>query len=754
MATRSFLLEPEVSEGRALLMNGASFPSGIAGQRREFSKWLESKLLAKLNSFGGFEELRPVLLGSWSRHELCPKSDIDLLFLGPEEKVKAFVGAAYAQGLKLRARTPEDLSDWSVGVEPFDVLALQNAEAFDPDSRYRLDEQRRLVKPFRRRILSSIKREREERRRRQDSVSNFLEPNIKFGAGGLRDIEQTLALKDLFPELFAGQDPYPFTVLKDIKEELLFLRALSHLQGSGDILTAHDQLEFAKLFNLESSVELMKTVQSEFERASFYADWALAFCGAGKKAQAAKPPEDLAKAVQKLKADPSLLTQFEIRRRIEDLNRGVAAKETGKILHKALSGESVDEFLVSLHRTRMLENWIPDIKLLRGLVQHDHYHRYTADAHLVQTLREVERARKTSAKFGKLKKIARSLSNQEWWTLKLTALFHDLAKGRKGDHSTEGAALVTQYFAKWDYPQTLTEDVNWLVENHLILSTAAFRQNPRSQATWKRLFERGVEGRRLDLLALFTAIDIRATNADAWTDWKGQLLADLVQSMHSPQARKLQSHLNYARKQRIKGADEWMLSMDPVVLENFSPKILMEDLLDASRSPRDLDVKAFTSSKAKGRLWLRFHRRKDETGVFLGIVRRLYGFGLNIQTASVHTLDDIGVYDWFCVKTDKSAKQLQQWLNRPSDTKVELPVVKFQSVELMAQDQDEWIFSFRGKDQRGLLAAAADALASERLSIRWARVHTWGQQAEDVFSVRPFGEVESVLERLKIRFVT
>lgn len=756
MATRSFLLESDLTEGRALLMKGASFPSGIVEQRRRFSQWLEEKLLTKLNSFGDFTALQPVLLGSWSRHELCPKSDIDLLFLGAEDKVKTFVGQAYRQGLKLRARTPEDLNDWSVGVEPFDVLALQSAVALTEDAKTELEQQRRLVRPFRRKILSSIRKEREERRRRQDSVSNFLEPNIKFGAGGLRDIEQTLALKELFPELFENQDPYPFQVLKDIKEELLFLRALSHLQGSGDILTAHDQLEFAKQFGFESSVELMKTVQSEFERASFYADWALAFCAAGPKQRNSKPPGDLTAAVRLLKSDPTLLTQFEIRRRIEDLNRGVSAKETGKILQKALNGKCNDQLLVSLHRTRMLEMWIPDFKKLRGLVQHDHYHRYTADAHLVQTLREVERAHQTAGptSYGKLKNIAKYLTPQDWWTLKLTALFHDLAKGRKGDHSTEGAALVTQYFKKWDYPEQLTEDVRWLVENHLILSTAAFRQNPRSQTTWKRLFERGVQGRRLDLLALFTAIDIRATNADAWTDWKSQLLWDLVQSMHSPQALKLQTHLDYARKQKIQGADEWMLNMDPVVLETFSPKILMTDLKQAAKSDQDLPVQAFTSRKAKGRLWLRFHRRKDETGVFLSFVKRLYGFGLNIQTASVHTLNGVGVYDWFCVRTDKTPKQLQQWLSRASDTKVERPSVKFQSVDLMSQDQDEWIFSFRGKDQRGLLLAAADALAEQRLSLRWARVHTWGQQAEDVFSVRPFGEVESVLESLKKRFVT
>jgi hypothetical protein len=129
----------------------------------------------------------------------------------------------------------------------------------------------------------------------------------------------------------------------------------------------------------------------------------------------------------------------------------------------------------------------------------------------VQTLREVQRAKTSKRIFGVISKLNKDLTNQDWWTLKLTALFHDLAKGRKGDHSSEGAKLVDQYFSHWRYADHLKDDVHWLVENHLLMSTASFRQNPQAQTTWKRLFARGVEGRRMVLLALFTAIDIRAT---------------------------------------------------------------------------------------------------------------------------------------------------------------------------------------------------------------------------------------------------
>ena len=118
------------------------------------------------------------------------------------------------------------------------------------------------------------------------------------------------------------------------------------------------------------------------------------------------------------------------------------------------------------------------------------------------------------------------------------------------------------------------------------------------------------------------------------------------------------------------------------------------------------------------------------------------------------TLPDLGVYDWFCLRTEKSARQVAQWLALPSDRAVSVPKVTFQSIDLMSRDPDEWIFSFRGRDQRGILLAAAQALVEENLSLRWARAHTWGQQIDDVFSVQPLGEVEITLERLRGRFVT
>lgn len=755
MATRSFLLDSQIEEGLKLLLpeGPAKFPENARVLRRKFSLWLEECLLGRLKGLGDFAGLNPILLGSWARHELCPKSDIDLLFAGPESEVKEFTATAFREGLKLRGRTPEDLNDWSVGVDPFDVLALKAATAFTAAGESLLAAQRDKAVKTRKEILAAIRKERDERRKRQDSISNYLEPNLKFGAGGLRDIEQALAVRDLFPEKFSGTEPYPFLVLETIKDEFLYLRGLLHLIGSGDILSAHDQIELAKRLGMESAWSLMKFVQGELERASFYADWAVAnaFAPANARLEARAALPSFTDAIQRLKDKPSILLQFRIRLTVDKLVKSLSLNERGKALHRAIYADGSDAYLLSLYRSRVLEVLIPDLKKLKGLVQHDHYHRFTADAHVVQALREVQRSHTQKRSLGVMSKLTLELTAQEWWTLKLTALFHDLAKGRKSDHSTEGAKLVDKYFAEWNFPDSLREDVRWLVENHLLLSTAAFRQNPQSQSNWKRLFERGVHGRRLILLALFTAIDIRATNPEAWTEWKAQLLLDLVENLRSPQALSLHRHLKYASKEKLTETQDRLLGVDPVLLQTLQPKILVEDLAAAASSKVDLPPKVISRG---GRLWVRFHHRGDETGTFLGFVKKLFGLGLNIQMSSVSTLKGVGAYDWFCLRTEKSARQVSQWLSLDQDRPIKVPEVQFQSIDLMAQDQEEWIFSFRGRDQRGLLLSAARALVEENLALRWARAHTWGGQIDDIFSVQPLGEVENTLQRLRKRFVT
>jgi [protein-PII] uridylyltransferase len=85
---------------------------------------------------------------------------------------------------------------------------------------------------------------------------------------------------------------------------------------------------------------------------------------------------------------------------------------------------------------------------------------------------------------------------------------------------------------------------------------------------------------------------------------------------------------------------------------------------------------------------------------------------------------------------------------------IQVPEVSFQSVDVVSDDQKEWVLSFRGRDQKGLLLAAANALYDLGLAIHWARVHTWGSQIDDVFCVEAKGDLQNHLKVLREKFVT
>jgi [protein-PII] uridylyltransferase len=112
-----------------------------------------------------------------------------------------------------------------------------------------------------------------------------------------------------------------------------------------------------------------------------------------------------------------------------------------------------------------------------------------------------------------------------------------------------------------------------------------------------------------------------------------------------------------------------------------------------------------------------------------------------IQHAYVHTHDKFGVYDWFEIKTDKNVQTLKKMLEVEE---VKIPssgggsgVAKLDQVTLVSESDHEWVFSFRGTDKKGVLMSAAQTLHDLGLQIRWAKIHTWGRQVDDVFGISP-----------------
>jgi [protein-PII] uridylyltransferase len=769
MAAKSFLNSDELKLAEQILKAPSFAPDGNEKAPPvfpDFSLWLSAELEKNLKLHPLWLKSQPIALGSWARGELCPKSDLDLLFTGPENVVGEFIREMQKQGVKIRGRIPEDPSDWTKGVEAFDVLALLKAKPFTPEAASLLqDQQMRILdnKPLRAQLLKAVVKERESRSERYDSIANFLEPNIKYGPGGLRDLEQALIIRGLFASRFTGIE-HAFDIFDYYRRFFILLRQKLHLQGAGDILAASEQKAIADWLGYNSNLEFMREIQKGLSRVSFYADWVIERAQATplrlKKLASIEihEPRDLFLA---LKKDPSVLMQARVRTESDQIFAKINSGKSGSaqvyknlrsVFEELISPKASDRWTVAFFRSRLVDHMVPEFRRIVGHVQHDQYHRFSVDAHIQQVLRELARVFKKPKTLGLLAPLVGELKSSDWTTLAWSCLYHDLAKGRAGDHSQLGRELANQDLKRLGVPQKIVDDVVWIVSEHLILSKAAFKQNPHSPKTWQELSARGATSRRLLLLMVFTAVDIRGTNPDAWTGWKERLLFDLVQVLRSPQTNRFIGFLDAAGKLKLRS--DFIQGLDPFLLSSLPQPSLLKDCAMLEKAAkgravavRELAVPLVVQTRGK-ETWVRFHSAEDRPGLFLEFTGKLFQSGCAIRHASIQTDAEYGVYDWFQVRTRKTKKILTGLLSKaPAVLKVD---VHFDRVDLVSADVDEWIFSFRGRDQSGALIRAAQVIFGAGLTIRWAKVHTWGRQIDDIFSVAPLAnrKPEEVLEKM------
>lgn len=766
MSTKSFLKAEQFEQAREILTPPLMVPDGDVRQAfcfssENFSHWLGVKLEERLQSIPGWREVHPIMLGSWARGELSPKSDIDVLFCGEESKVKAYVDQVQESGLKLRYRMPQDLEDWTKNVEAFDILSLLKARPLTPEGAQKLFEQQKKIwakkNHFRRILLKAVKEERKGREERFDSITNYLEPNIKFGPGGLRDLEQGLQVYELFAEKFTNPG-HALNVLKYYRNYLLCLRQKLQLDGYNDILSSAMQFDIAKWMGFKSNKDFMRSLQRGLSRVHFYSDWMVEVAESSEEnlkkieRQEFKKAEDLLKALHK---NSSVLQQKKVREQIDfffrDSEIKKLSKRRGKMLDEVLSVKTSDEFLVSVFRSRMIDKLVPEIRRLVGYVQHDQYHRFTADSHIMQACRETKRLYSKPKELGPLKFLKDHLTAYDWKVLSWSALYHDLAKGMdSADHSDAGTQIVDRDFKSYGFSKSFTEDVKWMVKNHLELSQAAFRKNSKDPKVWQDLQDKGVSGANLYRLALFTAVDIRATNPEAWNEWKAKLLKDLVESLSSKKAQGYFDFYSLKKKKHLQISEEIYEELGAVLVESIATNDLVEDLKQAEQSTESLPPKVIKTRN--GEIWIRFHDRHDRKGILADYVAQLYSLGLGVRHASIHTLPKVGVYDWFQVTTSKNLQQLSQILKNSQLKGKEVPLVKFDSIQLVSSDDKEWVISFKGPDQSGLLASAAKSLSEAGVSIKSAKVHTWGRQVDDIFFVKAQGQSGDLIQHLKEKF--
>ena len=193
-------------------------------------------------------------------------------------------------------------------------------------------------------------------------------------------------------------------------------------------------------------------------------------------------------------------------------------------------GAPAVEALARMNRYGVLARYLPAFGRVVGRMQYDLFHVYTVDEHTIRVLRNVARFADAHAsrEFAHAHELWTRLAKPE--LLLLAALFHDIAKGRGGDHSELGEIDAREFCARLKLPQGDIELVCWLVRRHLLMSVTAQRQDISDPDVVQRFAAQVQEWERLDYLYLLTVADIAGTSAKLWNSWKDRLLSDLYVS--------------------------------------------------------------------------------------------------------------------------------------------------------------------------------------------------------------------------------
>ncbi len=525
------------------------------------------------------DQIALVALGGYGRGELFPFSDVDILLLHTPEVSEALTPVAEAifyplwdaglevgHGVRSIDHCLADADeDFYFQVALLDArLVCGNASLFtELEERYR----RSFVEGQRQTFLQNMLTTRQQRHQRFGMHSYLLEPHIKESRGGLRDIHAMLwtakalfGLKDLAAleeaGLLSNDERSDFA---SAWNHLVRIRnRLHYLSGrKNDQLYFEYQEEMAKAQQFRDAEGLlgverfMRDLYGHLQKVAIASDL---FFEHVEETLATTTPSQSGKELShgivsrngflhltdrdQLAKKPYLLMQLFA----HAAKTGLPIHHRTKKLitanlqliddHTRSSKRMIKAFLLSLTEAReplpvlttMLETgllaaFIPELATVASLAQHDIYHIYTVDRHLLQTVAETSRLREEEAH------IFMTIASPT--VLFLAALLHDVGKGQGGRHAERGAALIETIGKRLGLPAADTNCLRFLVRNHLFLTDTAQRRDLEDEQFIIRCARQIEDPDRLSMLYLLSIADARATGPMAWTDWKAALLQEL-----------------------------------------------------------------------------------------------------------------------------------------------------------------------------------------------------------------------------------
>jgi len=429
-----------------------------------------------------------------------------------------------------------------------------------------------------------------------------------------------------------------------------------------------------------------------------------------------------------------------------------------------------------MNRYGILGRYIPAFSRITGQMQHDLFHVYTVDEHTLFVVRNLRRftVPEFAHEFPLCSQLISGFERQELLTI--AALFHDIAKGRGGDHSQLGSRDAGRFCRRHGLSKEDTALVCWLVESHLVMSATAQKQDiddPEIIAAFSRRVE---NSRQLTALYLLTVADIRGTSPTVWNAWKGKLLEDLFLATHRylhhgqtalfgasrQQARQSEALLILRRQAVEENAPLplWKQLDTSYFLRNSTEELawhgrVLQGLAD---SPTPI-VKARVAPVGAGIQVLIYAR--DNECLFARICSFFERIDFNIVEAKIHTTRHGFALDSFMVLDEMNrVKQYRDLLNYieyeltlqlqqeasiapPLRGRISRHLKHFPMLPDIKIESDEkgqyQILSITAGDRPGLLSHIARLLVKHHMSLHMAKIITLGERIEDTFLVTDRG---------------
>lgn len=421
----------------------------------------------------------------------------------------------------------------------------------------------------------------------------------------------------------------------------------------------------------------------------------------------------------------------------------------------------------------VLPRYLPAFRRVVGQMQHDLFHVYTVDQHTLQVIRNLRRF--TMPEHAQEYPLASDLiaNLDKHWLLYVAALFHDIAKGRGGDHSELGAVEVRRFAREHGFSQEDTTLIVFLVKSHLLMSQVAQKQDLSNPVVIQNFAQQVGSMRQLTALYLLTVADIRGTSPKVWNTWKGKLLEDLYRLTRAALGGEMAS-AKTVLQQRIEEAtrltrltgllDEhrqafWEKLDVAYFLRHDAPDIAWHTRhLHYQVSPDGVVVKVRPVGTTESlQIMVYTHDKKD---LFSKICVHLGMKNLSVLDARIHTTRHGYALDSFMVfpaagQSDLRAltalieHELREFLQTDKDDVA--PAIKtghprlsrlsraFPVAPMVEIQPDEgskhWRLAIVASDRPGLLADVARVFVEFNVSVLTAKVMTLGERIEDVFVI-------------------